>query len=877
MCGSKGSAPTPSGASTTSATNTSGASAGTFAQGPTPEMAQRYNEFLNESENLSNTPFNPAMLSSVAPLNAQQTGAINQLWNLGMTAGDFDPAKVRSIESPYIQDVVNASQDWFNNQNKIQANDLLSQGIRSGNAFGGDRMGVAAAQMAGQQQLAQAPVIAGLYQSGYTQALDEYNKLGQAGIQGAEEAIKAGTVTQAQEQRERDVATQNAIMQSAYPFQLANWHGAVLGGIGPLTGTVGAGTTQTTASSTGITNPPTPNPLTQALGLGSTILGLFGKDGGHVGPGGFGYASGGFVDGDDGDDGNYDGDDGSDDNYGEDGTGDGSDDTESEKEQKDLLHGSDVLDKEVKEQKDVADPTSGSLHVPRFQQPYGRFPRGGAGSSGSSTSGGGGSSAPAAQSASSSDSSGVGGAIGAIGGTIVGGPVGGVVGGALGRAVGSLFEHGGAVHPIHYANGDEVDDDTDDEDTGDTGDTGDTLDTGELGDGDGADQPPPSTVNVVDRALAPVPTPAPPAPPAAMDWLNPGQLGAGVHRQPLGGAPSAGADGADGADGGGGRAPRVMQLPRGGNLPPRSFGERWAASPFTQAGIAMLTSRSPYLAEGVGRGLAAATGAIERGRAESILDSKGKLISSGDTYMYQVGDQLWDLGIPTKGRSGMTPYQKEQIRLREKEIDRRSGASGTSTSKREQDIARIVTGMQKGSLTPIPYEEARKRAVWTLDHPNDPYPEDIAPKPKAAAPKKDEPLISPETVEAGKKVLKEWVFDPAQSVWKYMTTPSPGGAPATAAPAPAPSNAPDQIPSGAAPGASGANTAPAPNAQPAPATAPRMPSTPQEKQGMLDAAREKLKLVRDPAKRQAIIDRLRQAGVQVPADMVGPAGVPQSQ
>src|SRR5262245_13693733 len=211
MCGSKGSAPTPSGASTTTAGTSSGTSAGQFAQGPIPETGAGYKEFLDLSRGLMNTPFNPAMLGQVAPLNAQQDTSLTQLYDLGLDMGNFDPARVQEIESPFIQDVVGASQDWFNNQNAIQSNQLLSQGIRSGNAFGGDREGIAAAELAGQQQLAQAPVIAGLYQAGYTQALDEYNRLKQFGIQGAEEAVKAGTIRQAQTQRELDVAQQNAM------------------------------------------------------------------------------------------------------------------------------------------------------------------------------------------------------------------------------------------------------------------------------------------------------------------------------------------------------------------------------------------------------------------------------------------------------------------------------------------------------------------------------------------------------------------------------------------------------------------------------------------------------------------------------------------
>jgi hypothetical protein len=238
-------------------------------------MAPLYTNFLNQAQGLSQTPFNPAMLGQVAPMNADETAAGQQLFNLGMDMGNFDPTKVKAIESPYTEDVVNATQNWFNNQNAIQGTGLLSQAIRSGNAFGGDRPGIAEAQLAGQQQLAQAPVIAGLRQAGYTQALDEYNRLKQFGLQGAGAALGWGQMQQQQAQKELDVAQQNAMMQSAYPFQTANWYGSVLGGVGPLTG----------AQTLGFTTPPAPNPLSQGLGLVSAAIGAAGalaKRGGNV-------------------------------------------------------------------------------------------------------------------------------------------------------------------------------------------------------------------------------------------------------------------------------------------------------------------------------------------------------------------------------------------------------------------------------------------------------------------------------------------------------------------------------------------------------------------------------------------------------------------
>jgi hypothetical protein len=434
-----------------------------FAQGPSPATGARYETFLDKVVALSGTPFDPAMQSNVAPFNPNQTAAIQQMFDVGTHLGDFDPAKIREIESPYTEDVVNATQDWFNNQNKIQSNTLLSQGIRSGNAFGGDRMGVAAAEVGGQQQLAQAPVIAGLRQSGYTQALDEYNKLKSFSVQGAEEAMKAGTVQQAQSQRELDVATANAQQRGAYPFQVANWEGAALGGIGPLTGTVGQGTTSTSASSTGVSTPPTPNPLSQALGLASVAGGLFtSKDGGRVPR----LASGGYL-----------GDDSRSDNYDDDQERQQDSSSTSVKSQDDsgtkdeVLHDIEQVGKQQPTQPETPD-IFGKFKIPKYKQPYIRAPQlaSASGSTGMQQT-----ASPigtTSQDSSSSFGSSIGGALGAAGGTAIGGPIGGAIGGAAGRLIGGLFKHGGPVAPgaIQYLEDGGPDDEGDRGDTRDTGD-----------------------------------------------------------------------------------------------------------------------------------------------------------------------------------------------------------------------------------------------------------------------------------------------------------------------------------------------------------------------------------------------------------------------
>src|SRR5262249_1537228 len=156
--GSSSSPPVPSSQSTAFQSQTT----------PSAFIQPAYQSFINNAQSLAQTPFNTGMLGQVAPMSSEELAGGGQMFNLGMGLGNFDPSAVQAMESPFTQDVVQATQNWFNNQNAIQANDLMSGAIRAGNAFGGDRAGVAAAQLAGQQQLAQAPVIAGLNQAGYT-------------------------------------------------------------------------------------------------------------------------------------------------------------------------------------------------------------------------------------------------------------------------------------------------------------------------------------------------------------------------------------------------------------------------------------------------------------------------------------------------------------------------------------------------------------------------------------------------------------------------------------------------------------------------------------------------------------------------------------
>ena len=104
----------------------------------------------------------------------------------GINPTQFSAGQVNQYESPYTKDVVNATQAQFNNQNAQQQQQVVGNAVSSG-AWGGDRSAVAQALTAGQQQLAQAPVIAGLENQGYSQALQEFNQQQGVGV-GAQEA-----------------------------------------------------------------------------------------------------------------------------------------------------------------------------------------------------------------------------------------------------------------------------------------------------------------------------------------------------------------------------------------------------------------------------------------------------------------------------------------------------------------------------------------------------------------------------------------------------------------------------------------------------------------------------------------------------------------
>ena len=278
-------------------------------QSPSPQVLSDYQGLVNSAINTANTPYSPYGGQMVAPLSSQTLqglGGVSQYANAaqpyigtaaGMAQGAASPvsptpysgAGMAQFMNPYTSSVVGATQAELNNQNQQQAQFLNSQNIGAG-AFGGDRAGISQAVLANQQDLAEAPTIAGLNQSNYNQALAEFNtqqqtglsaqefntqNLGnlantyaglgslsqQSGLTGAQAQTQAGMVPQAEQQ-----AIDTALMQlysqgQTYPFQTTGWLGNIVEGVGSQEG----GSATTTA--------PGPSATSQAAGAATAGLG----------------------------------------------------------------------------------------------------------------------------------------------------------------------------------------------------------------------------------------------------------------------------------------------------------------------------------------------------------------------------------------------------------------------------------------------------------------------------------------------------------------------------------------------------------------------------------------------------------------------------
>jgi len=280
---------------------------------PNPEAMSLYQDILARARTAADTPYQSYSGQRVADLNSDQQSAfqtvrdaqgnyqpyLNQAaYSAGVGSSPITSTDIARYTNPWQNQVVNATMANLAETNEQQRQGLVGNAIASG-AFGGDRAGVAQAELARQQGLANGQTLAGLQSQGFNTALgaaqadrsaaqagaSQYGNL--AGLSmslpfsGANQLLQAGNQQQQQAQNELNVPYQNFLEQRSYPFQTTQW----LAGVGTGVGSQMGGTSNGTQTS------PAPNLLNSIIGGGLALAGLKLKDGGRVPT----YADGGIT------------------------------------------------------------------------------------------------------------------------------------------------------------------------------------------------------------------------------------------------------------------------------------------------------------------------------------------------------------------------------------------------------------------------------------------------------------------------------------------------------------------------------------------------------------------------------------------------------
>lgn len=271
--------------------------------GPPPQVLANYQQVYDQARNVAAQPHQAYDGATVAGFTPLQMAGFNDLQTAGNASKPYldsaaqymtnagtsvDPSHfaqtVQAYQSPYTQQVVDATKAQFANQDAQQQQQIAGNAISSG-AWGGDRAGVAQGIAAGQEALAHAPVIAGLYNTGYQNATSAAqsnaylnsqtgfgmanlgNEAQQQGMQTANAELGAGGMQQQEAQNELNVPYQSYLAAQGYPYQITNWLEGLATGTGALSGTQGSQTT------------PGPSPLSQVAGLGTAAVGGLGASG----------------------------------------------------------------------------------------------------------------------------------------------------------------------------------------------------------------------------------------------------------------------------------------------------------------------------------------------------------------------------------------------------------------------------------------------------------------------------------------------------------------------------------------------------------------------------------------------------------------------
>lgn len=252
-----------------------------------PEVLARYNAVNARAEQVAERPFQQYTGQFVAPLTGTQQAGIQGTSagaNLaqpffgagtGLTmagaqdVGPLTQGQIAYYENPYIESVARPTYQALRQQQQEEMMGQTANAIRAG-AFGGDRAGLVAANLARQQQLGTAQALAPIYAQGYGQAVQtaagqqgvvaadlarrmqagqQLAGLGagaqQAALQGAQAQLAAGTAEQQTQQADLTARYNQFLQEQGYPFQVAQFLANIAMGTGALSGS----TTTTTQPS----------------------------------------------------------------------------------------------------------------------------------------------------------------------------------------------------------------------------------------------------------------------------------------------------------------------------------------------------------------------------------------------------------------------------------------------------------------------------------------------------------------------------------------------------------------------------------------------------------------------------------------------------
>jgi hypothetical protein len=261
-----------------------------------PEVLARYNSVNARAEETAKIPFqeysqDPSAF--VAQLNQTQQAGVagaSQYANAAQPyyqqAADYtkqgagaanpmalDQGAIDKYMSPYLNNVVGTTMANLRQQQGQEQSGLMGGAAMSG-AFGGDRAGIAQANLAKQQNMATGSTLANILQQGYGQALQtaqqqqgidlgaqqanlarltgagaQMGAIGTgsqaAGLAGAQSQLAAGQIGQQTEQAGKSAMYNQFLQKQGYPFQVTQFLANVATGTGALTGS----TTNTTQAS----------------------------------------------------------------------------------------------------------------------------------------------------------------------------------------------------------------------------------------------------------------------------------------------------------------------------------------------------------------------------------------------------------------------------------------------------------------------------------------------------------------------------------------------------------------------------------------------------------------------------------------------------